>query len=747
MPQPPPWGPFLLRTALGFAVGVAVELARVPRHELRPDPRRFPVPRDDAELDEVIGRLLERMSVDDKLEQLSGDTGLPRFVWQYALRLAAGRGAPRVYAGYHEGLGIPPLSFADGPRGLAVGRGATCFPATIARGASWDRGLERRIGEAMARELRASGINYSAAVCVNVLRHPGWGRAQETYGEDPYHLGELGVALTEGLQRHNVMACVKHLAVNSIERSRFYVDVLASDRVLHEVYLPAFRAVVQRGRAASVMSAYNKLRGEHCGHSRWLLSEVLRERWGFTGFVSCDWVHGIRDGAAALEAGMDVEMPARRCYGRALRRAIERGEVSEARLDDSVRRVLRTRLRFALAEDPEEYPRQCLAAPEHVALAREAAEGSAVLVRNDGTLPLPPSLRRLAVVGRLASVPVTGDRGSSAVRPPHVVTPLHGLREALRDRSGEVLVPDGRGIEAAVSVAERAEAAVVVVGLSHRDEGEWLVIDPDATPSRARGVRALGARRVPSFGGPGDRVELGLPEADVALIQAVTRAQPRTVVVVMGSAVAPWGWLERPGAVLYTFYAGMEGGRALARLLLGEVSPSGKLPFSIPADPADLPPFDPDAEHVEYGPWHGYTKLEHEHAEAILPFGFGLSYTTFAYDHLRVQTPVVGPLQPLVVEVRVRNTGPRPGAEVVQLYVGFPRARIERPVKLLRGFEKVALGPDEARRVRFEVPWEALAYWDEDADDWAVEAVPHEVHVGGSSQPQALLTARFDVRA
>lgn len=731
-----PVGRALLRAAAGITVGVLVDAARVRRQALHPDPRRFPVARDDAELDAVIERLLARMSVDEKLEQLSGDTGLPRFVWQYALRQAAGRGAPHVYAGHDERLGIPPLCFADGPRGVAVGRGSTCFPVTIARGASWDRGLEQRIGEAMGRELRAIGGNYSAAVCVNVLRHPGWGRAQETYGEDPYHLGELGVALTEGLQRHNVMACVKHFALNSIERSRFVVDVEVSDRVLHEVYLPAFRAVVQRGRAASVMSAYNKVRGEHCGHSRFLLTEILRDQWGFSGFVSSDWVHGIRDGEAALRAGMDVEMPARRCYGAGLRKAIERGEVPLALVDDAVRRVLRTRLRFAMASDPEAYPRSCVGSPAHVALAREAAEQSAVLVRNDGTLPLSPSLQRLAVVGRLASVRITGDRGSSTVHPRHVITPLQGLKSALRERGGRVLTPSGRGVEAAVTAARAAEAAVVVVGLSHRDEGELLVLDPEAKPADAR--------RVPRFGGPGDRVDLGLHPEDVALVRAVAQAQPRTVVVVIGSAVAPWGWLEVPGAVLYVFYAGMEGGHALARLLLGEVSPSGKLPFAIPADPADLPPFDPWAERVDYGPWHGYTQLDCTQRPALLPFGFGLSYTTFAYDHLRVMTPVVGPLQPLQVEVRVRNTGERTGAEVVQLYVGFPHAAIERPRKLLRGFEKVSLAPGQARRIQFEVPWEDLAYWDEAEREWRVEAVTHEVHVGGSSEPESLLTGRFD---
>ncbi len=281
----------------------------VPRHDVRADPGRIPAPHDEAELEALVDGLLARMTPQEQLEQLSGDSELPRFALRYTLHMLGGRGAPRAYSGHNERLGIPPLSFADGPRGVGVGTGRTCFPATIARGATWDRALETRVGEAMARELRAIGANYSAAVCVNVLRHPGWGRAQETYGEDPYLLAELGIALTEGLQRHNVMACVKHFALNSIECARFYVDVQVSERALREVYLAPFRAVVQRGRAASVMSAYNKVRGEYCGHSRLLLTSILREQWGFDGFVSSDWVHGVRDGVAGLRAGLAVAAP------------------------------------------------------------------------------------------------------------------------------------------------------------------------------------------------------------------------------------------------------------------------------------------------------------------------------------------------------------------------------------------------------------------------------------------------------
>ncbi len=352
-----------------------------------------------------------------------------------------------------------------------------------------------------------------------------------------------------------------------------------------------------------------------------------------------------------------------------------------------------------------------------------------MLVRNDGTLPLSPELRRLAVIGRLAELPVTGDRGSSDVRSPYVVTPLQGLQAALRARDGRVLRPASSRIDAAVAVAREAEAAVVVVGLSHRDEGEYLVANPEA---------GAHARRVPLFGGPGDRVDLGLRPRDVELVRAVSGANPRTVVVVVGSAVAPWGWLEEPAAVLYTFYAGMESGAALARLLWGEANPCGKLPFTIPADPADLPPFDPFAARIEYGSYHGYTALDRQRRPALLPFGHGLSYTRFAYRELEVTPARLDPGGTLEVTATVENTGDRAGAEVAQLYVGFSRSAVERPVKLLRGFEKVRLEPGRSQRVRFAVPASQLAYYDDAAHTWRAERVRHEVFVGGSSQALSL---------
>jgi beta-glucosidase len=718
---------------------LVVAAIRYPRFEVRAQARRFPPVRSEADAERLASQLLSEMSLGEKLDQLSGDLPLRRFGLRFAVGLLTRFGIPHIYSGRNTRLGIPPLSFSDGPRGVNVGRGRTDFPVTMARGASWDPALERRVGEAMGRELRAIGANYSGAVCVNLLRHPGWGRAQETYGEDSHHLGVMGTALTRGIQAHNVMACVKHFALNSIECSRFYVDVSVDERRLREVYLPHFKRIIQEGGAASVMSAYNRFRGEFCGHSRLLLTEILREEWGFTGFVTSDWIHGVRDGVAGLRAGMDVEMPARRRYGRPLAKALSGGRLSQEFVDRSVQRVLATRMRFALAPDSEEYPPSLVGGPEHAGLAREVAEQSAVLLKNEGVLPFEPAAtKRLAVIGRLATLANTGDRGSSQVHAPYVVTPAQGLSSYLGERGGEVLLHDGRDPTSAAELAAAADAVVIVVGYTAEDEGEYFVLNPN---------RRGKAWRPSFFGGEGDRTDLGLRPADQELLAAVGSVNPRTVVVlVVGSAVSVAGWGERVPAILLPFYSGMEGGTALARLLFGEVSPSGKLPFTLPVDPADLPPFDPFAETADYADDHGYLRFDKQDLPVAYPFGHGLSYSRFSWSDLVVETSEIGPEETLRLSVTLQNDGPCAAAEVLQLYLGFPESSVERPVQLLRGFEKVFLAPGESRRLAFALPPSELACYDPEARRWWVERVRYSLFVGNSSRSEALLEGSFLVR-
>lgn len=339
-----------------------------------------------------------------------------------------------VVSGRNKRLNIPPFVLSDGPRGAVVGKGNTSFPVAMARGASWDVNLERRVGDVIARELRANKTNYLAAPCINLLRHPAWGRAQETYGEDPWLLGEMGLALVlvEGVQQHNVMACAKHFAANSIENSRFYLDVNMDERTLREVYLPHFKKVVQKGNIASLMSSYNKFRGDYCGHSHYLLTGILRDEWGFEGFISSDWIWGLRNGVKGINAGMDVEMPARRYYSkRDIRPALDRGEITMEQIDEMVLRVLRTKLLFAFREDIMDYDAGLKAGDMHTDFAREVAGKSMVLLKNEQVLPFDiRQTANIAVIGRLADVENTGDRkgdeivqlyigfsGSSARRP------------------------------------------------------------------------------------------------------------------------------------------------------------------------------------------------------------------------------------------------------------------------------------------------------------------------------------------
>jgi len=319
-------------------------------------------------------------------------------------------------AGAIPRLGISGIRFTDGPRGVVLGA-STAFPVAMARGATFDPELEERIGDAIGVEARAQGANFFAGVCINLLRHPAWGRAQETYGEDTYLLGEMGAALVRGSQRH-VMACVKHFACNSMENARFKVDVRIDEADLRDIYLPHFRRCVDAG-VASVMSAYNKVNGSWCGHSRRLLTEILREEWKFTGIVISDFVFGVR-GADAVAAGMDLEMPSRLRF-RGLARALAKGTITQAQVDEAIRRSLRTQEAFESRGELDRYRLEAVAAAPHRALARQAAERSIVLLKNDPPVgdatPLLPLDRaragRIAVIGRLASLPNTGDHGSS----------------------------------------------------------------------------------------------------------------------------------------------------------------------------------------------------------------------------------------------------------------------------------------------------------------------------------------------
>ena len=618
----------------------------------------------------------------------------------------------------------------------------TTFPVGMARGASWDVDLEERINEVIAIEMRANRVNYAATPCINLLRHPAWGRAQETYGEDPWLLGEFGVAAVKGIERHNVMACPKHFALNSLDNSRFVVDVELDERTLREVYLPHFKKTIQVGKPASIMSAYNKVRGEYLANNKYLLNDILRDEWGFEGFVSSDWFQGTYDGIGSVKAGLDVEMPYQQVYKYdILEEGIEKGEISEADIDKIVTRTLKTRLKYAFSDDQDTYGQDQIEKESHVTLARVAAEKSMVLIKNDEVLPLGSETgQKVLVLGRLANMENTGDHASSNSTSLNITTPYEGIQAFNQGLQNEVELYDGPDNSIAADKAKNADQVILVVGYTFEDEGEYININGDMEKSAEAG-KLVGEKGI-----GGDRESLRLLPEDEALIQAVSAVNDNIVVVyVGGSAINMNSWEAKVPGILFAWYSGMEGGSALANVLYGKVNPSGKLPFSIARNDSDYPFFNPYTLKIDYGYYHGYTLFEKENIEVAYPFGYGLSYTTYEYGELEIKNSELNKEGVLRAKINVTNTGSVAGEEIVQLYVGFKNSSVDRPIKLLRGFDKIGLEPGETKTVELEVNIQDLAWYDPEVKQWKVEEMVYELYVGPSSKKDELIEAEFIV--
>ncbi|MEZ4381198.1 MAG: glycoside hydrolase family 3 C-terminal domain-containing protein [Nannocystaceae bacterium] len=662
---------------------------------------------DGADADARAEAIVAAMSLEEQAAQMHGASILPIDGIYYAGGLAE--------------RGVPTLKMVDGPRGVSSGTGnATAFPVGIARGATWDPALEKRVGEAIALEARAKGANVLLAPTINLLRHPGWGRSQETYSEDPFHMGALAVGFISGAQNH-LIASAKHYAANSIEDTRFDVDVTIDERTLRELYLPHFRRAVDEAAVGSVMSAYNQVNGAYCSANHHLLTEVLRDDWGFRGFVESDWILGVYETIGPALAGLDVEMPAPVYFGPELVDAVEAGDVDAATVAAAARRILRTSLCFGLDDLDAEVAGAVVESDEHRALALEVAIAGSVLLKNDGAaLPLVDeegaALAEIAVVGALAEVANLGDHGSSEVTPSAAVTPLQGLM-AGAERLGGAIRPiprDALTDEDRAAIAA-ADAAVVVVGLTWADEGE----------------------AIPTKQGMGDRDDLRLSPSHEGLILEVAALNARTVVVLEGGgAIVARPWIDAVAAALLVWYPGMEGGHAIAEMLLGAASPGGKLPLTIPRDPSQLPPFDHEGLAVTYDGDHGYRRLDRAGDAPEFPFGHGLSYTTFTLDNLTIEPSAasIADDAPITVRVDVRNVGEVAASEVVQLYVGAPGEAAPRPVRELKAFGKVRLEPGAAARVEMTLRPADLAYYDVDAAAWAVEPGAYTIEAGSSSR-------------
>ncbi|WP_433727096.1 glycoside hydrolase family 3 C-terminal domain-containing protein [Actinoplanes sp. CA-051413] len=629
-----------------------------------------------------------------------------------------------------ERLGIPGVMVTDGPHGLRKQAGesdhvglndsvpATCFPPAAGLASTWNTDLLGRIGVALGHECRAEQVAVLLGPGVNMKRSPLCGRNFEYFSEDPLLAGELGAALVNGLQSTGVGASLKHFAANNQETDRMTVSADVDERTLREIYLPAFERVVTQAQPWTVMCAYNKINGTYASEDPWLLTQVLRDEWGFEGLVVSDW-GAVNRRDAGVAAGLDLEMPSSGGAGtRVILDAVRAGTLSEADVDRAATRVL-TLINRSL---PALEDGQTFDADAHHALAREAAVASAVLLKNEGgILPLDPAGGGpVAVIGEFARTPRFQGAGSSQVNPTRVDTALDALRQALDGRR-EVTFAPGFVID--------SEAA---------DEG---LVAEAVRAAAAADVALLFLGLPPSYESEGyDRDHMDLPAHQLDLLHAVADANPRVVVVLSnGSVVTVAPWQDRAQAVLEGWLLGQAGGSATADLLLGAADPAGRLAETVPVRFADNPTigvFPGELGHVRYGEGLliGYRWYDAHRLEVAYPFGHGLSYTSFGYSDLSVSVLADGDDPRVEVSLTVTNTGTRPGRETVQLYVADPQATVYRPEQELRAFTQVALGPGESAPVTLTLGARAFAFWHEAARNWVVEGGEFGVRVGASSR-------------
>ncbi len=640
-------------------------------------------------------------------------------------------------------LGLPAIKMSDGPMGVRNYGAVTAFPGGIALAASWDTALAGRVGTEMGRDARARGVHIVLGPGINIHRAPMNGRNFEYMGEDPFLAGRTAAAYIRGMQAQGVIATAKHYLGNYMEWNRHGISSDMDERTMHEIYLPAFEAAVKDGGVGAIMDSYNLINGVHATQNAYINTQVLRKEWGFTGIVMSDWV-ATYDGVAAANGGLDLEMPSAQFMNKTvLLPALQQGKVSQATIDEKVMRILTTAIRFGFLDRPQLDPSVPLYNQHARQVALEEALHGMVLLKNDGVLPLDRSaIHSIAVIGPDANPAVVGGGGSSRTTPYAPVSFLQGISNAVgpdvavyyaygvervapanREDRNMIPISAADALAQAVEAAKRADVVLLCVGFDPRTESE------------------------------GHDRTFALPPGQDDLIKAVVAANKRTIVVLTaGGNVEMQGWIDATPALLHAWYPGQEGGTALAQLVFGDVSPSGKLPVSFERRWEDNAtyrsyydesggkyggeqrPKDPNAQgHVAFseGIFLGYRHFDRSQVKPLFPFGFGLSYTTFAYSNLKI-TPAAGGA-PFTVTFDVTNTGQRAGAEVAQVYVGEPKPRVERPVKELKGFARVELKPGETRTVSVTLDRRAFSYWDVKKHDWTADRADFDVLVGGSS--------------
>ena len=661
--------------------------------------------------DDAIPQLLTQLTLDEKCSLLSGSD-----FW---------------HTQPVERLGIPAVMVTDGPHGIRKQSEtsgdldidnaipATCFPTAAGLASTWDPELMTEIGRALGRECRAMGVHVLLGPGVNIKRTPLCGRNFEYFSEDPLLAGELAACLVRGVEAEGVGTSVKHFAANNQETDRMRISVEVDERTLREIYLAPFERIVTAANPATLMCSYNRINGAYSSENPWLLTQVLRDEWGFDGLVMTDW-GAVNDRVAGVRGGLDLEMPSSQGVNdRLVAEAVRRGDLFEAALDRAVTRVLRLVARCH--QEPTEGA--IVDVDAHHDLASRAAAASAVLLKNDDeVLPL-SGLDDVILIGELARTPRYQGAGSSRVNPTRLVSILEALRQRAEVpfEPGYVLAdsPTATGdddtLRQAAVAAARRRTAVLVLGLPSADESEGY-----------------------------DRSHIDIPASHIRLLREVAEAAERTVVLLAnGSAVATAPWQDAADAILELWLGGQGGGEGAARLITGEVSPTGRLAESIPRHVGQFPAqlnFPGENGVVRYGEglFIGYRGLQALGGAPSYPFGHGLTYTRFSYSDLVVEALEVTPELPLTAPVlrvafTVTNSGDRDGVAVPQLYLGHPTSAFARPVRELRGFSRLDLGPGESKRVTITVDRRTMSLWHPPSHSWQVEPGPVTVEIGESS--------------
>lgn len=620
-----------------------------------------------------------------------------------------------------ERLGIPAVMMCDGPNGLRKQKGegdhlginesieTVCYPTASAMAASFDTDLLEELGKLLGEECQAEHVGMLLGPGVNMKRSPLCGRNFEYFSEDPYLAGELAAAYIDGLQQQGVAACVKHFAANNQETCRMSGSSRVDERTLNEIYLPAFETAVKKGKTRSIMCAYNAVNDVFCAENKELLTDILRTKWGFDGFVVTDW-GAAKDEAEGIKSGLNLIMPGgAEETAEIIVNAVRDGSLAESQLDDAVRKVLE------FIQDYQENQRENVVFDREKAheFSSSLAKECAVLLKNEGLLPLSKE-KKIAFIGEFAQIPRYQGAGSSHINVKHVVSALECVEglpviyaqgySAKEDKADEQLINE------AVKAASQAEAAVIFAGLPNAFETEGC-----------------------------DREHMSMPENQNALIEAVAAVQKNVVVILHGGAPVEMPWIDKVPSVLCMYLGGDQVGRAAVELVYGDANPCGKLAETWPERLEDNPSylnFPGCRGNVEYreGIFIGYRYYDKKKIKVQFPFGHGLSYTSFSYSDLRLDRVKMTEEECVNVSCKVKNTGNCAGKEAVQLYVGAAGSEAARPVRELKGFTKVSLQPGEEKEVRFVLERRAFAYYEELTHDWFVESGTFTVEIGASSR-------------